>query len=75
VECEVSRAVQYWEVDNFASFFQVLHSARVNRGCEDKLWWIPSKRGLFKVKLFYSSLACLKGAALLGGVCGGLRFL
>jgi hypothetical protein len=28
------------------------------RGGEDKLWWIPSKRGLFKVKVLYHSLGC-----------------
>lgn len=41
----------------FASFFQVLHSISVRGGCEGQLWWAPSKRGLFKVKSFYSSMA------------------
>jgi hypothetical protein len=44
-----ARAAQNWVVDIFASFFQVLHSTRVKIVSEDKLWWIPSKRGLFKV--------------------------
>ncbi|XP_059462221.1 uncharacterized protein LOC132191291, partial [Corylus avellana] len=35
-----SRGAHDWEVDVFASFFQLLHSARVRRGCEDRLWWI-----------------------------------
>jgi hypothetical protein len=39
-------------------FFQVLDSARERRGGEDNLWWIPSKRGLFKVKVLYHSLCC-----------------
>jgi hypothetical protein len=34
----------------------------VKKGSEDKLWWIPTKRGLFKVKSFYSSLACIEGS-------------
>jgi hypothetical protein len=50
------REVHDWELDIFASFFQVLDSARERRGGEDKLWWIPSKRGLFKVKVLYHSL-------------------
>jgi hypothetical protein len=40
-----ARVVHDWEVDVFASFSQVLYSARVRRGREDKLWWVPSKRG------------------------------
>jgi hypothetical protein len=52
-----SREGHDWEVDVFASFFQVLHSVIVKRGSEDRFWWVSSKRGLFKVKSFFSSLA------------------
>jgi hypothetical protein len=48
-----TRAVHDWKVYVFASFFQVLHSIRVIRGCADQPWWNPSKRGLFKVKSFF----------------------
>jgi hypothetical protein len=58
------RAAHDWEVDVFASFFQVLHSASVRRGCVDQLWWVPAKRGLFKVKSFYSSLVAPEGCLL-----------
>jgi hypothetical protein len=34
----------------------MLHSVIVRRGSEDKLWWVPSKKGLFKVKSFFLSL-------------------
>jgi hypothetical protein len=51
------REVHDWEVDVFASFFQVLHSVKVSRDCADRLWWVSSKKGLFKVKSF-RSLAC-----------------
>jgi hypothetical protein len=44
------------EVDVFASFFQLLHSVKVNRDNEDSLWWVPSKKGVFKVKSFFYSL-------------------
>jgi hypothetical protein len=53
-----SREAHDWELEVFTSFFQVLHSIRVRRGCEDKLRWTPSKRGLFKVKALFYSLAC-----------------
>jgi hypothetical protein len=43
-------------------FLPGVHSARVKEKSEDKLWWIPSKRRLFKVKSFYSSLTCTEGS-------------
>jgi hypothetical protein len=54
------RKTHDWEVDVFASFFQMLHSAMVSRDRADRLWWACSKKGLFKVKSFFSSLACSK---------------
>ena len=50
------REAHDWELDVFASFFQVLHSVRERQRGEDKLWWISSKRGLFKVKALFHSL-------------------
>lgn len=52
------REAHDWEVDVFACFFQVLHSTRVNRDRADRLWWVASKKGLFKVKSFFNSLTC-----------------
>jgi hypothetical protein len=50
-------------VDVFALFFfQVLYTVFVRRGSEDRLWWVSSKRGLFKVKSFFSSLASSEGS-------------
>jgi hypothetical protein len=40
---------------------QVLHSVIIRRGGEDKLWWVPFKKGLFKVKSFFHSLASFVG--------------
>jgi hypothetical protein len=45
------------EAHDFVSFFQALHLVKVSRGNEDKLWWVSSKKGLFKVKSFFYSLA------------------
>jgi hypothetical protein len=57
-----TKAAHNWEADVFASFFQVLHSIRLRRGCVDQLWWNPSKSGLFKVKSFYCSLASFEAS-------------
>jgi hypothetical protein len=52
------REAHDWEVGVFASFFQVLHLAMMSRDRTDRLWWVSSKKGLFKVKSFFSSLVC-----------------
>jgi hypothetical protein len=39
-----ARVALDWEVNVFASFFQVLYLGGVRRKGEDKLWWIPSKK-------------------------------
>jgi hypothetical protein len=46
------REAHDWEVDAFASFSQVLHTAIVSRDRVDRLWWVSSKKGLFKVNSF-----------------------
>jgi len=56
-----TREAHDWEVGIFAYFLQVLRSVIVRRGSEDKLWWVASKRGLFKVKSFFCSL-CFEGS-------------
>jgi hypothetical protein len=50
------REAHDWKVDVFASFFQLLHSVKVNQDNEDSLWWVLSKRGVFKVETFFYSL-------------------
>jgi hypothetical protein len=51
-----NREAHDWEVDVFVSFFQLLHSVKVNRDNEDSLWWVSSEKGVFKVKSFFYSL-------------------
>jgi hypothetical protein len=55
------RKTHDWELEVFASFLQVLHSVRVRQGCEDRLWWISSERGLFNVKALFYAWACNEG--------------
>jgi len=56
-----AREAHDWEVNIFTSLFRVLYSARVRQGNKNKLWWVPSKRILFKVRSFYCSLICSEG--------------
>jgi hypothetical protein len=58
----------------FASFFRVLNLVRVRWEGEDKLWWGPSKKGLFGVKSFYSVMCCHDCVFFLGKMFGRLRF-
>jgi hypothetical protein len=43
-------------VDFFTSLFNLLYSFRLRQGGEDKLCWVPSKRGLFDIKSYYNVL-------------------
>jgi len=61
-------------VKAFVLFFGVLYLVRVRSEGDDKMWWIPSKKGLFDVKSFYSVLGCLDGIHALKKVFGELRF-
>ena len=45
-----SREVHDWEVDVVTAFFQKLPFVSIQRENQDKLWWIPSKKGTFKVR-------------------------
>jgi hypothetical protein len=51
-----ARVTHDWKVDVFAFFFKGLYSVRVRREGEDKFWWVPSKRGFFIFRSFYSVL-------------------
>jgi hypothetical protein len=55
------REAHDWEMDIFASFFQVLQSATVSRDRAYRLCCVPSKKGVFKVKSYFSSLVGSEG--------------
>ena len=58
---EILGGSNQWNVNVYASSLQVSQSVRTRRESGDQLWWIPSKRGLFKVISFYCSLVCSEG--------------
>jgi hypothetical protein len=39
------REIHDWEVEIVTSFYQRLQSVSIRMGCQDKLWWNPSKKG------------------------------
>jgi hypothetical protein len=56
-----SREIHDWELDVVTALFQKLQSVAIQRGIQDKLWWIPSKKGTFKVKDFFRALSRMEG--------------
>jgi hypothetical protein len=40
-----------------ASFYRCLYSCKLRGVGEDKLWWVPSRKGIFEVKSFYQVLS------------------
>ena len=56
-----SREIHDWEVDVVTALFQKLQSIAIQRKNQDKLWWIPSKKGTFKVKDFFKTLSRAEG--------------
>jgi len=46
----------HWKIDLFTSLFTLLYSIRVRRGGDDRICWIPSRRGLFDVGSYYNVL-------------------
>jgi hypothetical protein len=50
------RLVHDWKVDVLASFYTLLYSHKMRREREDKIWWVPSRKGKFDVRSFYKIL-------------------
>jgi hypothetical protein len=69
-----ARAAHDWEVDVFASFYKILYSARVRRESEDKMWWVPSKRGYLRLDPSIVPWFVVKAFASLGRVFGKIKF-
>ena len=46
-----------WEVEVLASLYRCLYSCKLREDGEDKLWWVPSRKGGFEVKSFYRALS------------------
>jgi hypothetical protein len=55
-----TRLIHEWEVEVevLASFYSCLYSYKLREG-EDKLWWVPSRKGVFEVRSFYRVLSSL----------------
>jgi hypothetical protein len=51
-----SRRIHDWEVEILTSFYSRLYSHKCRGVGEDKLWWIPSSKGVFEVRSYYQVL-------------------
>jgi hypothetical protein len=49
------RALNDWEVEELASFYSLLYSFKLVGG-NDKIWWVPNRKGKFEVRSFYNEI-------------------
>jgi hypothetical protein len=54
---QFSRLIHDWEVGDLATFYKCLYEYKLRREGRDKLWWLPSRKGVFEVKSFYRALS------------------
>jgi hypothetical protein len=54
---QFSRLIHDWEVEELATFYKCLYDCKLRGEGIDKLWWVPSRKGLFEVKSFYRALS------------------
>jgi hypothetical protein len=54
---QFTRLIHDWEVGELASFYKRLYDCKLRGEGKDKLWWVPSRKGLFEVKFFYRALS------------------
>jgi hypothetical protein len=52
-----TRLMHDWKVEVLASFYRCLYSCKLREDGEDKLRWVPSRKGDFEVKSFYRVLS------------------
>jgi hypothetical protein len=54
---QFTRLMHDWEVEVLASFYRCLYDCKIRGVGVDKLWWVPSCKGLFEVKSYYRVLS------------------
>jgi hypothetical protein len=54
---QFSRLIHDWEVGDLATFYKCLYEYKLRGEGRDKLWWMPSRKGVFEVKSFYRALS------------------
>jgi hypothetical protein len=53
---QFTRLIHDWEVGELALFYKSLYDCKLRGEGKDKLWWVPSCKGLSEVKSFYRAL-------------------
>jgi hypothetical protein len=54
---QFSRLIHDWEVEELALFYRCQYACKMRRDGKEKLWWLPSSKGMFEVKSFYRALS------------------
>jgi hypothetical protein len=54
---QFSRLFHDWEVEELALFYRCLYACKLRGVGKDKLWQLPSSKGMFEVKSFYRALS------------------
>jgi hypothetical protein len=44
---QFTRLLHDWEVEELTSFYRCLYACKLRGEGMDKLWWVPSRKGLF----------------------------
>jgi hypothetical protein len=72
---QFSRLFHDWEVEELALFYKCLYTCKLRGVGKDKLWRLPSSKGMFEVKSFYRALSPRGPPSSLGRVFGDPRLL
>ena len=49
---QFSRLIHDWEVEELALFYSCLYACKLRGDGKDKLWWLPSRKGIFRGQVF-----------------------
>jgi hypothetical protein len=54
---QFTRLIHDWEVEVLTLFYRCLYDCKMRGVGDDKLWWLPLCKGIFKVKSFYQAIS------------------
>ena len=72
---QFTRLIHDWEVEVLASFYRSLYSCKLREDGEDKLWWVPSRKGVSKLSLSIEPSRPTGSYPFLGRAFGDQRLL
>jgi hypothetical protein len=72
---QFTRLIHNWEVEVLASFYKCLHACKMRGVGDNKLWWLPSRKGIFEVKSFYQAISSSRSSLFPWKSIGDLMYL